>query len=73
MRDRTRVPPQLQTDTRINEWLRQVENQMRHSLAKHFQSALLDLHGVRHVQNLTAYLNWMDAYPLQLVLLAVQV
>lgn len=59
---------------KINEWLKQVEHEMRMTLAQNLASAVADIkqfkHGPIDIEN---YLHWCDKYQAQLVVLAAQI
>ncbi|XP_042240101.1 dynein heavy chain, cytoplasmic-like isoform X4 [Homarus americanus] len=59
---------------KINEWLKQVENEMRMTLAQNLASAVADIKQFKHGPVDTgSYLQWCDKYQAQLVVLAAQI
>ncbi|WWC73019.1 uncharacterized protein I206_106984 [Kwoniella pini CBS 10737] len=71
-----RAPIVLKDYPKINDWLAKVESEMRMSLAHLLSQAVQQLHGFFQVDSelsLSDLLAWIDSYPAQLVVLAVQV
>jgi dynein heavy chain 1 len=60
---------------KINEWLTKVENEMKFTLASLLQDAIGDRTALDKADafDLPAYLDWIEKYPAQLVVLATQV
>lgn len=59
---------------KINEWLSQVEKEMRMTLAQNLASAVGEIKQFKHGPIDTAsYLAWCDKYQAQLVVLAAQI
>lgn len=59
---------------KINEWLTQVENEMRMTLAQNLASAVADIKQFKHGSiDTPRYLQWCDKYQAQLVVLAAQI
>jgi dynein heavy chain 1 len=71
-----RQPILLKDFPKINDWLAKVESEMRLSLAQLLSQAVSELRGFFAVGNdvsVDTLLSWIDTYPAQLVVLAVQV
>lgn len=69
-------PIQLKDFPKINDWLAKIESEMRVSLARLLTSAVEGLGEFYNVEGLTdpsRFVEWIKAYPAQLVTLAVQV
>ncbi len=70
------VPILLKDHPKINDWLARIEAEMRLSLAQLLSQAVSELRTLLVINDdisLPALLSWMDAFPAQLVVLAVQV
>lgn len=71
-----RTPIVLKDFPKINDWLAKVESEMRVSLAYLLSQAIAELNGFFKVNSslsLDDLLAWIDSYPAQLVVLAVQI
>lgn len=71
-----RQPILLKDFPKINDWLAKVESEMQLSLAQLLSQAVAELRGFFAVGNevsVDTLLTWIDTYPAQLVVLAVQV
>ncbi|WWC63949.1 uncharacterized protein I303_106555 [Kwoniella dejecticola CBS 10117] len=71
-----RAPIALKDYPKINDWLAKVESEMRLSLAHLLSQAVQQLQNFFQVDSdlsLSDLLSWIDSYPAQLVVLAVQV
>lgn len=71
-----RQPILLKDFPKINDWLAKVESEMQLSLAALLSQAVSELRSffaVGHDVSVDALLSWIDTYPAQLVVLAVQV
>ena len=61
-------------DRKINEWLSMVEKEMRMTLARLLAAAVSDVNQFKSTTiDQSAYLNWVDQYQAQLVVLAAQI
>ncbi|XP_069984452.1 dynein heavy chain, cytoplasmic isoform X4 [Penaeus vannamei] len=59
---------------KINEWLKQVENEMRMTLAQNLAAAVADIKQFKHGPiDTQSYLQWCDKYQAQLIVLAAQI
>lgn len=67
-----KTPISLKENPKIHEWLTNVEEQMRVTLATLLENAINDLKSLLP-NDQQAYENWIDKYPTQLVTLATQV
>lgn len=70
------TPILLKDYPKINDWLGKIENEMRVSLADLLTKAVLSLREFYNNENkldVEAFLNWLDQYPAQLVVLAIQI
>lgn len=61
----------VQENAKINEWLTQVEEEMKNTLAILMHEAFMELQAMEFSPDV--YLKWIDKYPTQLVVLAAQV
>ncbi|EIW66046.1 hypothetical protein TREMEDRAFT_35527 [Tremella mesenterica DSM 1558] len=71
-----RSPIMLKDFPKINDWLARVESEMRHSLAESLFRAVTELRTLFAIDSelsLPGLMTWIDSYPAQLVVLAVQV
>eukprot|EP01134_Creolimax_fragrantissima_P000215 CFRG0215T1 len=67
-------PINLSSTPRINEWLGEVESQMRIALAALLAQALVDMDTMDATEfALPIFLQWLDHFPAQLVVIALQV
>ncbi|XP_063589421.1 dynein heavy chain, cytoplasmic-like isoform X5 [Penaeus indicus] len=59
---------------KINEWLKQVEHEMRMTLAQNLAAAVADIKQFKHGPiDTQSYLQWCDKYQAQLIVLAAQI
>ena len=56
---------------KIHEWLTAVENEMRRTLATLLEKSVLELNEVASDND--KFLQWIDKYPAQLILIAAQI
>ncbi|ORY33069.1 putative motor [Naematelia encephala] len=70
------APIVLKDYPKINDWLARIESEMRISLARLLSQAVAELRSILTVDQpvpSTTFLSWIDSYPAQLVVLAVQI
>ena len=63
----------LLKDLKINEWLTRVEKEMRLTLAKLLAQAVTEMADFKTAMDSVKYLQWVDKYQAQLVVLAAQI
>ena len=69
----TFLNPVLLKDLKINEWLTRVEKEMRLTLAKLLAQAVTEMGDFNTAMDSVKYLQWVDKYQAQLVVLAAQI
>lgn len=69
-----KTPVSIKDNPKINDWLTILENEMRVSLALLLNDAVTELEGIYNAEEMSSedFMNWIDRYPAQLVVLAAQ-
>jgi len=63
----------ISDDPTINVWLTKIENQMRMCLAGHLDKAVNEISNIDREKETPKFLEWIEQYPAQIVLLSMQV
>ncbi|KAI7869607.1 dynein heavy chain [Mucor mucedo] len=70
-----KTPVSIKENPKINDWLTLLENEMRVSLALLLNDAVTELDAIYNADEMSspAFMEWIDRYPAQLVVLAAQI
>ncbi|CAO0793713.1 unnamed protein product [Mucor circinelloides] len=70
-----KTPVSIKDNPKINDWLTILENEMRVSLALLLNDAVTELEAIYNAEEMSSsdFMEWIDRYPAQLVVLAAQI